>query len=56
MKPDALKRADKSAGNSGKQGLRKPYSKPELRRLGKLSEISKKGIRTGGELIVLLRS
>ena len=34
----------------------KPSSKPELRRLGKLGEISKKGIDRAGELIVLLRS
>jgi hypothetical protein len=36
---------------------RKPYSKPELRRLGKLSEISKKGLLVGQETLnILLRS
>jgi hypothetical protein len=35
---------------------RKPYSKPELRRLGKLGEISKKGPLLGSEVLVLLRS
>jgi hypothetical protein len=42
--------------DANKPDDRKAYSQPQLKRLGKLSEIAKRGILTGNELIVLLRS
>ena len=35
---------------------KKPYAKPELRGMGKLSDLAQHGLITGNEVIVLLRS